>query len=107
METSIRRLLVHVPYPIFIDWADLDKRGICAPLNAIFYGMADIVLFLIRALSGFEILEPGGGKVRLQPKETTFDYEVTIPTAHGVITVIRRNRRTETTIPAGIQVKRE
>ncbi|MDX1683432.1 MAG: family 78 glycoside hydrolase catalytic domain, partial [Phycisphaeraceae bacterium] len=31
--------LIHeMPYWVFIDWADVDRRGACAPYNAIFYG---------------------------------------------------------------------
>jgi len=33
-----RGLVEDMPYRPFIDWADVDRRGECAPLNAIFYG---------------------------------------------------------------------
>ncbi len=33
-----RGLLEHVPHWVFIDWADVDKRGECAALNAIYCG---------------------------------------------------------------------
>jgi len=33
-----RGLVANIPYKPFIDWADVDRRGECAPLNAILYG---------------------------------------------------------------------
>jgi len=47
--------------------------------------------FLIRYLSGVEILEPGCTKVRLNPKKTSFDYNVTFPTPAGCINTECRN----------------
>jgi alpha-L-rhamnosidase len=39
--------------------------------------------FLIRDLIGLEIVEPGCAKVRLAPRATDFDYDVTFPTPRG------------------------
>ncbi len=36
-------LVSNIPYPIFIDWADVDKRGESAVLNALLYGTLDVV----------------------------------------------------------------
>ena len=37
-------LIEDMPYRIFIDWADVDRRGECAAYNAIFYGTLKAVL---------------------------------------------------------------
>jgi len=36
-------LVANIPYPIFIDWADVDRRGECAILNALLYGTLEVV----------------------------------------------------------------
>jgi hypothetical protein len=62
--------------------------------------------FLVRQLAGFEILQPGCGKVRLSPAETAFDYGVVIPTPRGRIRVSRRSGRTTVQAPDGVAVER-
>lgn len=37
-HTNERGLIEDMPFNVFIDWADVDRRGECAALNAIFYG---------------------------------------------------------------------
>lgn len=37
-------LIEDMPYWVFIDWADTDRRGECAAYNAIFYGALDAIL---------------------------------------------------------------
>ncbi|MBD2848093.1 family 78 glycoside hydrolase catalytic domain [Paenibacillus sp. IB182496] len=34
------QLLENIPHMTFIDWANVDRRGVCAPHNAIFYGVS-------------------------------------------------------------------
>ena len=43
--------------------------------------------FLIRQMAGFDIIEPGCAKVRLNPFPADFDYRATIPTPRGNVTV--------------------
>ncbi len=42
-------LIEDMPYWVFIDWADVDKRGICAAYNAVFYE----ALRCLNALAGY------------------------------------------------------
>ncbi|MDF2725123.1 MAG: alpha-L-rhamnosidase, partial [Paenibacillus sp.] len=60
--------------------------------------------FLIYALTGFDIVEPGCTAVSLRPQATEFDYEVAVPTPKGAITVRCRNRIIEVSAPSGVQV---
>jgi alpha-L-rhamnosidase len=41
-------LLEDMPYWVFIDWANVDRRGECAAYNAIFYGALEAVLEMSR-----------------------------------------------------------
>lgn len=43
--------------------------------------------FLIRRLIGLEILKPGCAEIRLNPRETDFDYHVAFPGPKGTVTV--------------------
>jgi len=43
-------LIEDMPYWVFVDWADIDRRGICSAYNAIFYG----VLQCLRELALFK-----------------------------------------------------
>jgi hypothetical protein len=38
-----RGMIEDMPYRVFIDWSDVDRRGECAALNAIFYGALEAV----------------------------------------------------------------
>jgi alpha-L-rhamnosidase len=42
--------------------------------------------FLIRAVLGLEILEPGCRRIRVSPRKTAFDYQVVFPTPLGLVT---------------------
>jgi len=44
-----RGLLADVPYWVFIDWADVEKRGASATFNAIFYEVLRVVVEMARA----------------------------------------------------------
>jgi hypothetical protein len=41
-------LLEDMPYWVFIDWADVDRRGECTAYNAIFYGALEAILEMAR-----------------------------------------------------------
>jgi hypothetical protein len=60
--------------------------------------------YLIRDLAGFEIVEPGCRKVKVKPKETSFDYALAIPVPQGEISVCRSNGRIEIAAPDGVMV---
>ncbi|MBI4979140.1 MAG: family 78 glycoside hydrolase catalytic domain [Spirochaetes bacterium] len=61
--------------------------------------------FLIRTLSGFEIVEPGCTKVRISPKDAPFEYQVVIPTPLGGISVQKSiGRNAVVAVPEGITV---
>ena len=61
--------------------------------------------FLIRGLTGFEILEPGCGRVRIGPVKTDFDYRVTIPTPSGDIVVRCREGEARADAPEGVVIE--
>ncbi|WP_248910472.1 family 78 glycoside hydrolase catalytic domain [Halocatena marina] len=60
--------------------------------------------FLVRNLTGFEIIEPGCGTVAFDPKETEFEYEVTIPTPEGPIHVSRTDGKVRIDAPPAVTV---
>ena len=41
-------LVCDMPYNVFIDWADVDRRGECAAYNAIFYAALEVVAKMAR-----------------------------------------------------------
>jgi hypothetical protein len=43
-----RGLIEDMPYWVFIDWADTDRRGECTALNAIFYGALEVLVQMAR-----------------------------------------------------------
>ncbi len=59
--------------------------------------------FLIRHLAGIRIEEPGCRRLRVLPRETGFDYEVTFPTPPGPVRVVRREGTTDVTLPQGVE----
>ncbi|RKY00169.1 hypothetical protein DRP77_11915, partial [Candidatus Poribacteria bacterium] len=62
--------------------------------------------FLIWNLIGFEIAEPGCRRVRVNPKETPFDYSVVCPTPLGDVRVVRRNGEVRVEAPDLMRVER-
>ncbi len=60
--------------------------------------------FLIRNLMGLEIVEPGCGKLRLQPRETSFDYNVIYPTPRGPVNVKRESGEIRIDVPRNVEV---
>ena len=61
--------------------------------------------FLVRQLTGLEILEPGCGKVRLDPAQTDFDYCVTIPLPAGDVRVGVKAGSVSVEAPSGVDVQ--
>jgi hypothetical protein len=59
--------------------------------------------FLTRWLIGFEIVEPGCGKIRLQPRSVPFDYTVTYPTPRGDIRVTCQDGDLGIELPEGVE----
>lgn len=59
--------------------------------------------FLIRRLPGVEILEPGCKKIRLTPRTTDFDYDITWPTPLGPVRVQCSDGNVNTSVPDGVQ----
>ncbi len=59
--------------------------------------------FLIRRLAGIEIVEPGCSKIRVNPRTTDFDYDITWPTPLGPVRVESKGGDVNTTVPDGIQ----
>jgi alpha-L-rhamnosidase len=45
---NARRLIEDMPYWVFIDWADVDRRGECTALNALFYGALEALAQMAR-----------------------------------------------------------
>lgn len=60
--------------------------------------------FLIRALIGLEILEPGCARVRIAATPTQFDYDVSFPTPHGSILVRNIDGEFTAEVPADVEV---
>ncbi|MFP4029049.1 MAG: family 78 glycoside hydrolase catalytic domain [Candidatus Brocadiia bacterium] len=60
--------------------------------------------FLIRNLIGFKIVEAGCGRVKLNPKETEFDYNVTCPTPRGPIQVANSGGEINITVPETVEL---
>lgn len=61
--------------------------------------------FLVRQLAGFEILEPGCGRVRISPHAAPFDYTTRICTPHGQIEVRWENGAAHVRTPDGVAVE--
>lgn len=61
--------------------------------------------FLIRNLAGLEILEPGGKRVRVNPYQTDFSYEVCYPLQSGHVLVKWDGENLHTTPSDGIEVE--
>jgi hypothetical protein len=61
--------------------------------------------FLVRQLAGFEILEPGARKVRLDPVAADFDYAVGIPVPTGQIQVRMQDGKPSVQAPEGVSVE--
>ena len=61
--------------------------------------------FLIRQLTGFEIIEPGCKRIRLEPYKADFDYCTTIPTPRGDIGVQWQGGKLTVDAPAGITLE--
>ena len=59
--------------------------------------------FLVRELVGFEILEPGCARVRLDPAPVDFDYRADIPTPRGTVTVESAAGRLRVGLPDGVE----
>ena len=60
--------------------------------------------WLIRGLAGLRLLEPGCRKIRLDPAETPFDYDVAYPTPQGLVRVRRTAGDTAVQTPPGVHV---
>lgn len=60
--------------------------------------------FLVRQLTGFEILEPGCKRVHLDPARTEFNYTVTIPTPRGDIGLQWQDKQVGINAPQKIEV---
>ena len=60
--------------------------------------------FLIRALPGIEILQPGCRAVRIRPHDVPMDYSVTFPTPLGPIQVTKTGDRIERSVPDGVEI---
>jgi hypothetical protein len=52
-----RGLIENVPYRPFIDWAPVDRRGECAPFNAIFYGALEAFANMARLKGDIHTLD--------------------------------------------------
>ena len=50
-------LIEDMPYWVFIDWADVDRRGECTALNAIFYGALEALAAMARFKNDAYILD--------------------------------------------------
>ena len=60
--------------------------------------------FLIWALPGIEIVEPGCRAVRIRPHDVPLDYSVTFPTPLGPVQVTKTGDRIERSVPDGMTV---
>lgn len=61
--------------------------------------------FLIWNLIGFEITGPGCQRVKINPKETPFNYSVVCPTPLGEVKVSRQGGRVRVETPDLMQVE--
>ena len=61
--------------------------------------------FLIRGLTGFEILEPGCARVRITPFAADFVYNIAIPTPRGDISVRWNGSEVQTDAPQEVNVE--
>ncbi len=59
--------------------------------------------FFLRKLIGFEILEPGCKKIKVDPKKTSFDYSVKLPIPSGIIEVNKKGEDFEISVPDDIK----
>ncbi|MBD2844061.1 alpha-L-rhamnosidase N-terminal domain-containing protein [Paenibacillus sp. IB182496] len=60
--------------------------------------------FLLYGLAGFEILEPGCGKVGVKPFAGAFDYDIVIPLPQGLLRVSRKAGMSEVMAPPLVKV---
>ncbi|MBD3183212.1 Bacterial alpha-L-rhamnosidase [Candidatus Poribacteria bacterium] len=60
--------------------------------------------FLIKNLMGLEILEPGCGKIKLNPEKTDFDYHAVFPTPKGLIEVNYESGKMDFSVPDSIEI---
>jgi len=58
--------------------------------------------FFLRKLIGLEILEPGCRKIRVQPKETDFNYKVQVPLPQGLIKVEKVDENINISVPENV-----
>ena len=63
--------------------------------------------FLIRYMIGFEIMEPGCGKIKITPRLVKFDYEVKCPVPQGIVKVIKQGSDIQVIAPDGVEVIRQ
>jgi alpha-L-rhamnosidase len=60
--------------------------------------------FLPTRLAGLEILEPGGKRIRLAPRNPGFDYRITYPLATGLLRVSREQGQIKISAPKQTEV---
>lgn len=58
--------------------------------------------FFLRKLIGFEIMEPGCKKIKLDPQNTSFDYSVKLPVPSGIIKVNKKGEKLKISVPDDI-----
>jgi hypothetical protein len=61
--------------------------------------------FLIRQLSGIEILAPGCAAIRVAPLDCDIDYQAVFPTPKGPLAVTRRQGRITVEPPEGVAIR--
>lgn len=60
--------------------------------------------FLQKHLAGLEILEAGCGKVKIEPKEVSFDYDIVFPLPQGNVNVKKKGAKITIEAPERVAV---